>query len=65
MIDAIPKSKKNSRCVLHSLDSARSRPQGNWLDVWDLMAKECREEVVLIEAETLQDTLEAYLKKHR
>lgn len=29
------------------------------------MAQECREELTLVEADTLLDTLEAYLQKHR
>jgi len=64
IIEAISKSKKNRRCPLHSLDSQRIKPP-SWCDVWDLMAKECREEVVVVELEILLETLESYLKKHR
>ena len=37
----------------------------NWRPLWDSMAQECREELTLVEANTLLDTLEAYLQKHR
>jgi hypothetical protein len=65
IIKALPKSRKNQRCVLHSLDVQRSRPLSNWIEVWDTMSRECREAVVLIEADMLLFTLESYLKKHR
>lgn len=42
------------------------RPSGmQWRPLWDSMAQECREEITLVEADTLLDTLEAYLQKHR
>ncbi|XP_046649775.1 gametogenetin-binding protein 2-like [Daphnia pulicaria] len=60
------KSRQNRRCPLHSLDAHRARPSGvNWRPLWDSMAQECREELTLVEANTLLDTLEAYLQKHR
>ncbi|NWW11787.1 GGNB2 protein, partial [Oreocharis arfaki] len=66
MIDAIPKSKKNKRCQLHSLDTHKPKPLGGcWMDVWELMSQECRDEVVLIESSCLLETLETYLRKHR
>ncbi|XP_061460794.1 gametogenetin-binding protein 2 isoform X1 [Rhineura floridana] len=66
MIDAIPKSKKNKRCQLHSLDTHKPKPLGGcWMDVWELMSQECRDEVVLIDSSCLLETLEAYLRKHR
>lgn len=44
----------------------RARPTGvQWRPLWDSMAQECREELTLVEADTLLDTLEAYLQKHR
>lgn len=44
----------------------RARPSGvQWRPLWDSMAQECREELTLVEADTLLDTLEAYLQKHR
>lgn len=66
MIDAIPKSKKNKRCQLHSLDTHKPKPLGgNWMDVWEVMSQECRDEVVLIDSSSLLETLENYLRKHR
>ncbi|XP_032070821.1 gametogenetin-binding protein 2 isoform X1 [Thamnophis elegans] len=66
MIDAIPKSKKNKRCQLHSLDTHKPKPLGGcWMDIWELMSQECRDEVVLIDSNCLLETLEAYLRKHR
>ncbi|KAG7279365.1 hypothetical protein CRUP_001273 [Coryphaenoides rupestris] len=66
MIDAVPKSKKNKRCLLHSLDTHKPKPLGgSWMDVWELMSQECRDEVVLIDSACLLETLETYLRKHR
>ncbi|MEE6510964.1 hypothetical protein FKM82_031307 [Ascaphus truei] len=66
MIDAIPKSKKNKRCQLHSLDTHKPKPLGgNWMDIWEVMSQECRDEVVLIDSSCLLETLETYLRKHR
>ena len=48
------------------LYDCRARPTGlQWRPLWDSMAQECREELTLVEADTLLDTLEAYLQKHR
>lgn len=38
---------------------------GSWMDVWELMSQECRDEVVLIDSACLLETLETYLCKHR
>ncbi|XP_069612645.1 gametogenetin-binding protein 2 isoform X3 [Ranitomeya imitator] len=66
MIEAIPKSKKNKRCQLHSLDTHKPKPLGgNWMDIWEIMSQECRDEVVLIDSSCLLETLENYLRKHR
>ncbi|XP_029555399.1 gametogenetin-binding protein 2 isoform X1 [Salmo trutta] len=66
MINAIPKSKKNKRCQLHSLETHKPKPLGgSWMDVWELMSQECRDEVVLIDSTCLLETLETYLRKHR
>uniref|UniRef100_A0A8C7DPU2 Gametogenetin-binding protein 2 n=1 Tax=Oncorhynchus kisutch TaxID=8019 RepID=A0A8C7DPU2_ONCKI len=66
MIDAIPKSKKNKRCQLHSLDTHKPKPLGgSWMEVWERMSQECRDEVVLIDSACLLETLETYLRKHR
>ncbi|XP_029957246.1 gametogenetin-binding protein 2 isoform X2 [Salarias fasciatus] len=66
MIDAIPKSKKNKRCQLHSLDTHKPKPLGgSWMDVLELMSPACRDEVVVIDSACLLETLETYLRKHR
>ncbi|KAJ8967503.1 hypothetical protein NQ314_002818 [Rhamnusium bicolor] len=53
-------------CLLHSLDSQRSRPLTPvWRDVWDCMKPECKKDVCIIEASSLHSTLETYLRKHR
>ncbi|KAK3736277.1 hypothetical protein QZH41_020741 [Actinostola sp. cb2023] len=65
LVDAIPKSRRNRRCPLHSLETHKQRPSGSWMDVWDLLSQECRDEVVLIDSDALLDTLEHYLRKHR
>ncbi len=33
--------------------------------VWDLMNKECHDEVTLVEANCLLDTIENYLRKYK
>jgi len=65
VVDTIPKSKRNRRCILHSLETHKARASGSWMDVWDLLSQECRDEVVLIDSDSLLDTLENYLRKHR
>uniref|UniRef100_A0A1B0CHH4 Uncharacterized protein n=1 Tax=Lutzomyia longipalpis TaxID=7200 RepID=A0A1B0CHH4_LUTLO len=66
LIDNMPRSKKSSRCGLHSLDTYRSRPFSElWRDVWCCMKQQCREEVVIIDSQELQETLDGYLKKHK
>lgn len=67
LIENQPKrNKKSLRCLLHSLDSQRSRPLSPvWRDVWDCMRPDCKKEVCIIEAPTLHATLETYLRKHR
>ncbi|CAL9685871.1 unnamed protein product [Knipowitschia caucasica] len=65
-MDAIPRGKKNKRCQLHSLDTHKPKPfGGSWMDVWELMSQECKDEVVVIDSECLLDTLEEYLRKHK
>ncbi|XP_018327336.1 gametogenetin-binding protein 2-like isoform X2 [Agrilus planipennis] len=62
----IRRNKKSPRCILHSLDSQRSRPiTPTWRDVWDCMKPECKRDSCIIEASTLHTTLETYLRKHR
>ncbi|CAF3369529.1 unnamed protein product [Rotaria socialis] len=62
-IESIPKSKKNRRCIIHSLDKSKSI--NDWELVWDSMNEECRDTITLIEADCLLDTLENYLHKHK
>ncbi|XP_030749471.1 gametogenetin-binding protein 2-like [Sitophilus oryzae] len=67
LIETQPKrNKKSVRCLLHSLDSQRSRPLTPvWKDVWDCMKIDCRKDICIIEASSLFTTLENYLRKHR
>jgi len=65
MMDSIPKSKKNKRCILHSLDTHKVKALATWMDIWEVMSSECREEVILVECDQLMITLENYLRKHR
>ncbi|XP_066918743.1 gametogenetin-binding protein 2-like [Clytia hemisphaerica] len=65
VVDTIPKSKRNKRCILHSLETHKAARASGWMDVWDLLSQECRDEVVLIDSDSLLDTLETYLRKHR
>ncbi|XP_049823669.1 gametogenetin-binding protein 2-like isoform X2 [Aethina tumida] len=67
LIENQPKrNKKSVRCLLHSLDSQRSRPLTPvWRDVWDCMKMDCKKDVCIIEASSLHTTLETYLRKHR
>lgn len=46
-------------------DSSMFPSRGSWMDVWELMSQECRDEVVLIDSASLLETLETYLRKHR
>ena len=55
--------KGNRRCPLHSL---KPRPVGAWIDVWLLMSDECHRVVLsALTAETFEDALQAYLRKHK
>jgi hypothetical protein len=67
LIENQPKrSKKSLRCLLHSLDSQRSRVLTPvWRDVWACMQQDCKKDVCIIEAPSLHTTLETYLRKHR
>ncbi|XP_019750660.1 gametogenetin-binding protein 2, partial [Hippocampus comes] len=65
VIDAIPKSKKSTRCQLHSLDTNKLRPaRASWMDVWERMSQECRAEVLLVDCACLLETLDTHLQKH-
>ncbi|XP_015121952.1 gametogenetin-binding protein 2-like [Diachasma alloeum] len=66
LLEKQPRSKKSRRCVLHSLEVQRTRPpSGAWREVWDVMKSPCRQELTVVEKETLETTLDTYLKKHR
>ncbi|KAG5884357.1 hypothetical protein JTB14_030796 [Gonioctena quinquepunctata] len=67
LIENQPKrNKKSVRCLLHSLDSQRTRPLTPvWRDVWECMKPDCKKDVCIIEASALHTTLETYLRKHR
>ncbi|CAM4917723.1 unnamed protein product [Rotaria socialis] len=62
-IGSISKSKKNRRCNLHSLDKTKFII--DWELVWNSMDNECRNQVTLVKAHSLLDTLETYLYKHK
>jgi len=55
---------RGGRCAQHSLGTKKLVTMNNWLDTWDCMEKECREEVVLLPYPLLRHTLDGYLKKH-
>ena len=62
------RSKKSSRCTLHSLDAQRyvRPPLGSgWRTLWDCMVPFCKQEVATIDTAQLLSTLETYLQKHR
>ncbi|KAL6435221.1 hypothetical protein ACFW04_005356 [Cataglyphis niger] len=66
LVEKQPRNRKSRRCVLHSLEIQRMRPPPNaWKEVWDCMELPCQQELTLIETDTLDDTLETYLRKHR
>ncbi len=43
----------------------KSLPCRSWIDIWDVMSQECREEVILVDCDSLMGTLDSYLRKHR
>lgn len=66
LVEGQPRNKKSRRCVLHSLEIQRMRPPPSaWKEVWDCMDHSCRLELALIESNTLEATLDTYLRKHR
>lgn len=65
VLGTLPKNKKNRRCQLHSLDMQKCKFTGNWFDVWELMSTDCKDELLLVDFDTLTDALEDYLVKHR
>ncbi|KAF6024297.1 GGNBP2 [Bugula neritina] len=64
-VTMIPRSKKNKRCQLHSLDTQKNKSTSNWVDLWALLSPECRDEVLKIEYEKLKEAMGVYLEKHR
>ena len=55
--------KANRRCPLHSL---KPRPVGAWIDVWLVMSDDCHRAMLsALTAETFEDALQAYLRKHK
>ncbi|CAD1472364.1 unnamed protein product, partial [Heterotrigona itama] len=66
LVEGQPRNKKSRRCVLHSLEIQRMRPPpGAWKEVWDCMDHTCRLALSLIESNSLEATLDTYLRKHR
>ena len=78
LLDSLINSKKNKRCIFHSLkmqkptdiplDNKPNLPK--WcncsiMDVWDRMCRECHEEVATLECKGVAETMDNYLKKHR
>lgn len=60
------RNRKSRRCVLHTLEIQRLPPIWNsWREVWDCMELPCRQELTLIETDTLDEALDTYLRKHR
>lgn len=65
VVESIPKSKKNKRCNLHSLDTHKSRTLGCWLDAWDALSEPCRDKVLIVDMNQLLTTVDSYLDKHK
>ncbi|KAL0112213.1 hypothetical protein PUN28_011938 [Cardiocondyla obscurior] len=60
------RNRKSRRCALHTLEIQRGPPIWNaWKEVWDCMELPCRQELTLIENDTLDEALDIYLSKHR
>nr|XP_039259146.1 gametogenetin-binding protein 2-like isoform X1 [Styela clava] len=38
---------------------------GSWMDIWNDLSNECKEEVVILDCEGILDLMEEYLKRHR
>ena len=55
---------RGGRCSLHSLETRKLVTMNNWIDTWECMEQECREEAVLIPFPAIRQTLDGYLKKH-
>ena len=59
------KGARSKRCEQHTREPKKALSTENWLDTWDSMVKECKEEVVLIPCALLRETLDGYLKRHK
>uniref|UniRef100_A0A1I8IYJ1 Gametogenetin-binding protein 2-like n=1 Tax=Macrostomum lignano TaxID=282301 RepID=A0A1I8IYJ1_9PLAT len=58
------KAKKGRRCAMHGLD-AHKTGRTSWKELWDVMTTECRAELGLVSFESLEDTLDAHLVRHK
>ncbi|XP_005102714.1 gametogenetin-binding protein 2 [Aplysia californica] len=65
VVESIPKSKKNKRCNLHSLETHKSKTLGCWLEAWDALSDSCREKVLVVDMNRLLTSVESYLEKHK
>ena len=66
LVEQQPRNKKSRRCTLHSLEVQRMRPPPNaWKEVWDCMEHDCLKEITFIDSDTLDATLDTYLRKHK
>ncbi|XP_058794088.1 gametogenetin-binding protein 2-like [Phymastichus coffea] len=66
LVEQQPRNKKSRRCTLHSLEVQRMRPPPNaWREVWNCMEHDCLKEITFIDSDTLDATLDTYLRKHK
>lgn len=65
MTNSLSNSKPGRRCENHSLESQRTRAVTSWIDVWDCMDDDVREEAAKIEQAVLVKILNQYLITHR
>lgn len=66
LVENQPRNRKSRRCIMHSLENKRMRPLPTaWKEAWDSMELPCQQELALIETDTLDDTVDTYLRKHR
>ena len=59
------KQAKGGRCGLHGLDNKHPMTVTNWVETWDLMEAECREEAVLLPSSLVRAALDSHLKRHK
>ena len=59
------KQGRGGRCGLHSLDTKHPMTVTNWVETWDLMEAECREEAVLLPSSLVRAALDSHLKRHK